>query len=244
MKGVDDWPPFLPPEKLLRLPGEQRREAGRQHFQAVMELLLEPLSHPTLSELADWACGEAGTLHTSQISHLRTGKAVMLGNKAVEALGRVNQAVWVARNRPWLLERLGTAPLNGRLEGLVRRYQPLLHPHSGQPLGAGDFLALYMGSLRLPLPQEETLGPEQALRLAERLGPWLDGALLERGMSLRMAGERLQELCPGDGELVRRLLRVVAGFEECDPGWLALVWQELEPALAALLETDISAALA
>ncbi|MEB3183267.1 MAG: hypothetical protein VKN15_02620, partial [Cyanobacteriota bacterium] len=210
--GPQDWPPFLPPEKLLRLGGERRREEGRKHFQAVMELLLEPISHPILSELADWACGEAGTLHTSQISHLRTGKAVMLGNKAVEALGRVNQTVWVARNRPWLLERLGTAPMDGRIEALVRRYQPLLHPHSGQPLGAGDFLALYMGSLRLPLPEEETLGPEQALRLAQRLGPWLDGALLERGMSLRMAGERLQELCPGDGELVRRLLRVVAGF--------------------------------
>ena len=60
--------------------GLNPKEANNEKLaEAVMELLLEPLSHPTLSELADWACGEAGTLHTSQISHLRTGKAVMLG---------------------------------------------------------------------------------------------------------------------------------------------------------------------
>jgi hypothetical protein len=235
---AQDWPPFLPPEKLLRLAGEERREAGRKHFQAVMELLLEPISHPLLSELADWACNEAGTLHTAQISHLRTGKAVMLGNKCGEALGRVNQAVWVARNRPWLLERIGTAPMNERIEGLVRRYQPLVHPSTGHPLGAGDFLALYLGSLRLPLATEAALSPEQALRMSQRLGPWLDGVLLEQGLSLRMAGERLQALCPGETELVRRLLRVVAGFEDCDPDWLAVAWEELQPALATLLERE------
>lgn len=239
VKGAEDWPPFLPPEKLLRLEGEQRREAGRKHFQAVIELLLAPLSAPLLSELADWACNEPGCLHTSQISHLRNGKKVMLGNKAVEALGRINQAAWVARNRPWLLERLGTAPLSERIEGLVRRTYPLLHPISGHPLGPGDFLAIYMGSLRLPEAEEAALSAEQAQQLALRLGPWLDQALLERGLSLRMAWETLQELCPGDGELVGRLLRVVAGFEECDPTWLAVVWEELQPALSQLLGREI-----
>jgi hypothetical protein len=72
-----------------------------------------------------------------------------------------------------------------------------------------------------------------------RLGPWLDQALLEKGLSLRMTWEALQELCPGDGELVGRLLRVVAGFEDCDPTWLAVVWSELEPALSQLLGRPI-----
>lgn len=240
----DDWPPFLPPEKLARLPGEARREAGRRHFQAVMEQLLEPISHPTLSELADWACNEPGTLHTSQISHLRTGKAVMLGNKCGEALGRVNQAAWVARNRPWLLERLGTLPMTERIESLVRRYLPLLHPATGLPLGAGDFLALYMGSLRLPLLVEGALGMEQALGMSLRLGPWLDRALLEKGLTLRSAREPLEQLCPGEPELVRRLLEVAGGFEECDPTWLAAAWADLEPALSALLEREIPVDLA
>jgi hypothetical protein len=163
----------------------------------------------------------------------------MLGNKCVEALGRINQAAWVARNRPWLLERLGTAPLSERIEGLVRRTHPLLHPISGHPLGAGDFLALYMGSLRLPEAEEACLTPEQAQRLAMRLGPWLDQALLEKGLSLRMAAEKLRERLPADRELVGRLLRVVAGFEDCDPTWLAVVWSELEPALSQLLGRPI-----
>jgi hypothetical protein len=240
----EDWPPFLPPEKLLRLDGEQRREAGRKHFQEVMELLLAPISHPLLSELADWACNEPGCLHTSQISHLRNGKATMLGNKCVEALGRVNQAVWVARNRPWLLERLGTAALNERIEALVRRTHPLLHPLSGHPLGPGEFLALYMGSLRLPQAAQASLTAEQAQALAIRLGPWLDQALLERGLSLRKAAENLREQLPADRELLHRLLQVVAGFEDCDPTWLAVVWAELEPALAELLGQEIGQELA
>ena len=85
---------------------------------------------------------------TSQIRHLRNGKKVMIGKQAVEALGRINQAAWVARNRPWLLERLGPAPLSERIEGLVRRTSPLLHPISGHPRGAGDLLAPSMGRLR------------------------------------------------------------------------------------------------
>jgi hypothetical protein len=54
-----------------------------------------------------------------------------------------------------------------------------------------------------------------------------------------MTWEALQELCPGDGELVGRLLRVVAGFEDCDPSWLAVAWSELEPALSQLLGRPI-----
>jgi hypothetical protein len=239
VKGSEDWPPFLPPERLLHLPGEQRREAGKKHFQAVMELLLEPISHPLLSELADWACNEPGCLHTSQISLLRNGKATMLGNKVAEALGRINQAVWAARQRPELLPRLATAPVDERIQSLLWRYRPLLHPRSGAPLGPGDFLALYMGSLRLPAAEEVRLSPEQAEKLAAQLGPWLDAALLEQGLSTRMAAERLWELLPADGELVQRLLAVVVGLEPCEPAWLAVVWAQLQPALAELVGREI-----
>jgi hypothetical protein len=200
-----------------------------------MELLLEPISHPLLSELADWACNEPGCLHTSQISLLRNGKATMLGNKVAEALGRINQAVWAARHRSELLPRLATAPVEERIQSLLWRYRPLLHPRSGAPLGPGDFLALYMGSLRLPAAEGVRLSPEQAEKLAARIGPWLDAALLEKGLSSRMAAENLRGLLPDDVELVQRLMAVVVGLEPCDPGWLAVVWAELEPALEELV---------
>jgi hypothetical protein len=213
--GEGSWPPFLPPERLLRLPGEERREAGKKHFQAVMELLLEP------------------------ISLLRNGKATMLGNKVAEALGRINQAVWAARHRPELLPRLGAAPVEERIQSLLWRYRLLHHPRSGAPLGPGDFLALYMGSLRLPAAEEVRLSPEQAEKLAAQLGPWLDAALLEQGLSTRMAAERLRELLPADGELVQRLLAVVVGLEPCDPAWLAVVWAQLQPALEELVGREL-----
>jgi hypothetical protein len=96
-----------------------------------------------------------------------------------------------------------------------------------------------MGSLRLPAAEEVRLSPEQAEKLAARIGPWLDATLLERGLSVRMAAEKLQELLPGDGELVHRLLAVVVGLEPCDPGWLAVVWAELEPVLAELVGREV-----
>lgn len=245
---TEDWPPFLPPEALLRLEGDLRREAGRQHFTAVMGLLLEPISHPLLSELADWACNEPGTLHTSQISLLRNGKTRMLGTKCVDALGRINQAVWVVQQRPELLPRLGTGPLSDRLAAVVARVRPLLHPSSGAPLAAGDFLALYLGTLRLPLPASAALAPEQAQRLAVQLGPWLDQALRERGLSVREAGQRLRAAWTkqdggADPAGVERLLRVMAGFEDCDPAWLAVSWEPVQLSLAAVLGQELPADL-
>jgi hypothetical protein len=75
--------------------------------------------------------------------------------------------------------------------------------------------------------------------LAAQLGPWLDAALLEQGLSLRVAAEKLRELLPADGELVQRLLAVVVGLEPCDPAWLAVVWAQLQPVLAELVGREI-----
>ena len=83
---------------MLQLSGAERREAGRLHFGEALLFLLRHVSHPQLSELADWACNEPGNLHTSQISHMRNNKVRMLGTKAVDALGRINQAAWVHRH--------------------------------------------------------------------------------------------------------------------------------------------------
>lgn len=233
----DDWPAFLPPEALLRQPGEQRREAGREHFSAVMAQLLAAISHPQLSELADWACAEPGTLHTSQISLLRNGRTRMLGMKCADALGRINQAAWVLQQRPELLNRLGTAPLTPRLEGVLRHYRPLLHPLSGQPLGAGEFLALYLGTLQLPLAAATEQPPRAGL--AERLGPWLDQALQQRGLSLRQAAERLRRAWPQEPSGPDQLLRLVAGFEEVDRDWFEQRWPQIRALLAEVLEREI-----
>ena len=154
------WPSFLPEEGLLQISGTERREAGRLHFSEALLFLLRHVSHPQLSELADWACNEPGNLHTSQISHMRNNKVRMLGTKAVDALGRINQAAWVHRHQPELLKRLGTAPLTPRLEGILAAYQPLVDPTNQTPIGAGELMAIYLGYLRLPIEIPRSLTPE------------------------------------------------------------------------------------
>ena len=229
------WPASFPVGSLLQLPGEARREQGRSHFTDALVQLLRHVSHPQLSELADWACNETGNLHTSQISHLRNSKMRMLGIKCVDALGRINQAAWAYHHQPALMSQLGTAPLTPRLESILKGYAPLLHPITEQPLDAGEFLAVYLGYLQLPISPPLSLSSRQAELLAERLGGWLDQAFSADGISFREAGQRLRSAWCGESFGVERLLRVVAGMEDYSPRQLADDWERIAASVAAAL---------
>jgi hypothetical protein len=230
------WPDFLPERVLLETSGEQRREAGRLHFSEALLFLLRHVSHPQLSELADWACNEPGNLHTSQISHMRNNRVRMLGTKALDALGRINQAAWVHRHRPQLLDSLGTGPLTSRLEGILAAYQPLLDPISQEPLGSGALMAIYLGYLRLPIELARSLSPREAELLAGLIGEWLDGALSARGLGFRAAARRLQLAWPGEKAGAERLVRVIGGLEDYSARQLAEDWERIAIAAAAVLE--------
>ncbi|MFN7631083.1 MAG: hypothetical protein ACK5R2_07315 [Cyanobacteriota bacterium] len=230
------WPAFLPVQELLLVPGEERREAGSLHFSEALQVLLRYVSHPQLSDLADWACNEAGNLHISQISHMRNNKVRMLGTKAIDALGRVNQLAWVARHRSDLLPKLGTAPLTPRIQMILKAYQPLLHPISQEPLGAGDFMALYLGYLRLPIELPRSLSLPQAEQLAGLLGDWLEAQLEEKGLSFREASKQLQAAWSGEASGAKRLVRVLAGLEDYSPRQLADDWEAIGQALLTVLE--------
>lgn len=229
------WPASFPDGSLLQLPGEARREQGRSHFTDALVQLLRHVSHPQLSELADWACNETGNLHTSQISHLRNSKMRMLGIKCVDALGRINQAAWAYHHQPALMSQLGTAPLTPRLESILKGYAPLLHPSTEQPLGAGEFLEVYLGYLQLPISPPLSLSSRQAELLAEKLGGWLDQAFSADGISFRQAGQRLRSAWCGESFGVERLLRVVAGMEDYSPRQLADDWERIAASVAAAL---------
>jgi hypothetical protein len=230
------WPDFLPERVLLETSGERRREAGRLHFSEALLFLLRHVSHPQLSELADWACNEPGNLHTSQISHMRNNRVRMLGTKALDALGRINQAAWVHRHRPQLLDSLGTGPLTSRLEGILAAYQPLLDPISQEPLGSGALMAIYLGYLRLPIELARSLSPREAELLAGLIGEWLDGALSARGLGFRAAARRLQLAWPGEKAGAERLVRVIGGLEDYSARQLAEDWERIAIAAAAVLE--------
>ncbi len=232
------WPAFLPEEKLLQISGAERREAGRLHFSEALLFLLRHVSHPQLSELADWACNEPGNLHTSQISHMRNNKVRMLGTKAVDALGRINQAAWVHRHQPQLLARLGTAALTPRLEGILAAYQPLMDPASQAPIGAGELMAIYLGYLRLPIEIPRSLTTEEAELLCGLLGEWLDGQISQRGLGFREAARRLQEAWEGERAGAERLVRVIGGMDDYSPRQLTEEWERISAAAIEVLALE------
>ena len=232
------WPAFLPEQALLQIAGEERREAGRLHFSEALLFLLRHVSHPQLSELADWACGEPGNLHTSQISHMRNNKVRMLGTKAVDALGRINQTAWVHRHQPQLLARLGTAPLTPRIKELLEAYQPLLHPHTEEPIGAGELMAIYLGYLRLPIEIPRSLSTEEAELLCGLIGEWLDGQISQRGLGFREAARRVQEAWEGEPAGAERLVRVIGGMDDYSPRQLAEEWERISTAANQALALD------
>ncbi|MFM7235394.1 MAG: hypothetical protein ACKOYK_01260 [Cyanobium sp.] len=230
------WPAFLPVQELLLEPGEARREAGSLHFSEALLYLLRFVSHPQLSDLADWACNESGNLHISQISHMRNNKVRMLGTKAIDALGRANQLAWVARHRSDLLPKLGTAALTPRIQMILKAYQPLLHPVTQEPLGAGELMALYLGYLRLPIELPRALSLTEAEQIGGVLGDWLEGELGARGLSFREASKQLQAAWSGEASGGKRLVRVLAGLEEYSPRQLADDWEAIGQAVLTVLE--------
>ncbi|WP_411875639.1 hypothetical protein [Vulcanococcus limneticus] len=232
------WPAFLPEEGLLQISGADRREAGRLHFSEALLFLLRHVSHPQLSELADWACNEPGNLHTSQISHMRNNKVRMLGTKAVDALGRINQAAWVHRHQPQLLARLGTAVLTPRLEGILAAYQPLVEPASQSPIGAGELMAIYLGYLRLPIEIPRSLTTEEAELLCGLIGEWLDGQISQRGFGFREASRQLQEAWEGEQAGAERLVRVIGGMDDYSPRQLIEDWERISAAAIEVLALE------
>lgn len=232
----DEWPGCLPLAEQLAIPGPERREAGRKHFTEALIHLLRPISHPQLSELADWACNESGSLHTSQISNLRNNKTRMLGTRSVDALGRLNQAAWIVRQRPELTEQLATAPITPRIESILEVYDPLLHPQTQLPLGSGEFLSLYLGYIRLPIEAPLRLQSEQKELLAERIGIWLDEQLSAKGLSFREASKRLRLAWSGEKQGADLLIQVIGGLKDYRPREVIQEWERITTAAAAVLE--------
>jgi hypothetical protein len=236
----ENWPACLADPEQLALPGALRREAGRHHFTEALNHLLKPISHPQLSDLADWACNESSSLHTSQISHLRNNKMRMLGIKSVDALGRVNQAAWIFRHRPELMDRLGTAALTPRIEAILEVFAPLLNPKTQLPLGSGEFLYLYLGYIRLPIEPPLILGQKQKELLAERIGIWLDHQLSAKGLSFRDTSSRIRLAWSGESAGADRLVRVIGGLEEYSARDLAGEWERIAMTAATVLERPLT----
>jgi hypothetical protein len=164
----------------------------------------------------------------------------MLGTRSVDALGRLNQAAWIVRQRPELMELLGTAPLTPRITSILEVFDPLLHPQTQLPLGSGEFLSLYLGYFRLSIEAPFDMRPEQKELLAERIGIWLDRQLSVKGLSFRDASHRLRLAWPGEKKGADLLIQVIGGLKDYSPRQVADEWEPIAAAAAAVLERPLT----
>lgn len=221
--------------------GEARRESGRVHFTQIIGHLLSNISHPELAALADWACNEEGNLHTSQISHLRNCKMRMLGLKSLDGLGRINCAAFeFQKDRSGYFRKMGTATTTAKIEEILSRFTPALHPGAEQPLNAGDLMLVYLGYLELDMPgiaKEDTALIKKACK---EIGPWFEDLIDERGLRMRDALSDIGKNWNGKDADGAKLCQVIAGLTDYTPEELAIVLPTIAEAAGRLLDDRIS----
>ena len=222
--------------------GDERREAGRTHFTALLGFMLRDISHPELALLADWACDEPGNLHTSQISHLRNAKMRMLGVKSLDALGMINTAAYWFKTDRATFKALGTAQTTARIEEILERYEPVMHPDLDVPMDAGHLMMLYLGYIQIKDLVPAASADEKALtKAAAEIGPWVEALIEERGLKFRDGLQLLKDKWTGNDQGRDQFCQVVAGMADYS---LASFTQDLEfiaTTVSALADEDITA---
>ena len=226
---------------MMKLTGEERREDGRAYFTTCLGRLLQEVSHPEMAALADWALNEAGCLHTSQLSHLRNAKMRMLGVKSIDALGAINVAAFRFKtDRHGSFKELNTAQTTARIEEILERFEPLLVPETGDPVNAGDLMMIYLGYLKLDLPgltEEETKSWDVA---ADKLGPWIEDLLEEKGIRLRDGVSQVKSAWAGPDKLCDHFCFAITGMGDFKPDELAEAWPYITKVVSRFMDEDIS----
>jgi hypothetical protein len=145
-------------------------ESGREAFSYLIRAWHERngWSHRVLPGLAEVL--DLGRIHNSQVSMLRNRKLASPGPEVFLALGRINQ---------WLVAEAADAAADASsalaghpdlIEALSQGSRPLLS-NSGEPLGPGDLLEIFVGLVPPPRAFD--------LRIAQQEAPGLSFALAE-----------------------------------------------------------------
>lgn len=138
---------------------EIRRDSGKNHISSLMIwwFAKNEWSHPIFSELADWALNETGSVHPSQLSHIRNKKMRMIGLKVLESFAQVNLAVYAYQkdkregtNRSdSLLSRLGVRTTTAQIEESIRDATVIMNPVTNEPCWQGDFMGIFLGYIKI-----------------------------------------------------------------------------------------------
>jgi len=238
-------PPQLPPTVPDTLPpghqlASRRHVQGRQHLSATLNwwLARSNLSHDQVGAIADWAMSEKGWLSSPQLSHLRNGAVIKPSHKNLDALGGVNEAIWLWQRRgaQVCLRRYGPHSAYRIQEEWLNDAKWLHHPeHTDEPLNYADFCELQAGYLTLPYLNEVNLSPSEAKTLSQALADLFDRLAQERmvdGQSMRVALDAVLAAFPATATKDRRehLRDVILGTADYSKA-------ELEKELFMLAET-------
>jgi hypothetical protein len=222
--------------------GDQRREIGRSHFTAILGFMLQGVSHPEMTLLADWACNESGNLHTSQISHLRNQKMRMLGIKSLDSLSRINTSAHAFKtDRKGAFRKMDTAQTTSRIEEILERFEPVLHPETKLPLDAGDLMMAYLGYLELPDLVPAAAVDDQAISsAAKKIGAWVEALLEEKGLKFRDGLQLIKDKWTGPDTGRDLFCQVVAGMADYTTEQLRADLEPIAKTISSLIDEDVS----
>lgn len=211
-----------------------RRESGKQHMSAVVIYLLaqNQWSHPILEKLANWALGEEGALHASQVSHIRNGRMRMLGVKTIDALGAINVGTWAYHNDKKLLKEMGTAQLTADIEELLKDAKPILDPVTDQPLDAGGWMNLYLGYIQINgvVGGAGSVSTEAA---AKAIGQYIEKTVKDSGKDF-MEAKALFSDAIDDADKARKMIAVAASIDSYTADELTADIENICKALTAI----------
>jgi hypothetical protein len=223
--------------------GDQRREEGRSHFTSILSFMLNDVSHPEMALLADWATNEPGCLHTSQLSHLRNQKMRMLGVKSLDSLGRINTSAHALKtDRKGAFRKMDTASTTARIEEIVERFDPVLHPETGEPLDAGDLMMVYLGYLQLPnLVPSAAVDEKEMAAAAKKIGGWVEALIEERGLKFRDGLQLIKDKWTGSDSGRDLFCQVVAGMADYNAEQLRGELETIAQTVSSLIDEDVVA---
>lgn len=219
------------------LDNEARRTRGRVHTSNVQIHWFERnnWSHPIFADLCDWALDENGSVHPSQISHIRNHKMRMFGLKVLDGFGAVNLAVWAYHNDRSLLKRLGCRPLNQTVSEILDRSTEVLHPLTGVPLDQGGWMLLFMGYIEIPGVPAGTVDPSDSefLTAMDLIGPYVSAVMQSMNMDVWTAHSKVSGAM-ADPAKARKLMAVAAGCDRYDAKTLAADLNDICAGLGAI----------
>ncbi|MFZ9995807.1 hypothetical protein [Vulcanococcus sp.] len=206
------------------LDNETRRNRGRIHTSNVQIQWFDrnSWSHPVFADLCDWALDENGSVHPSQISHIRNHKMRMFGLKVLDGFGAVNLATWAYHHDPQLLQVMGCRPLNQTVEEILKRSSAVLNPITGCPLDQGGWMLLFMGYIEIPNVPSGAVDPSDSefLTAMDLLGPYVSAVMQSMGMDVWTAHSKVSGAMDNPAK-AKKLMAVAAGVDRYDAKTLA-----------------------